>query len=244
MASTIATGAGISSLCTGALILAIIVLFIYRYVKKRARSIFYLALSTCSWLGATWSATAIYLLAGWNLPLAIVCQKLVYAFVFAGIVFTLYFAFEIFYENVKRVFLHVYTTVAIIIISTVFLLDTVDIQAFPDDLAYPLLTIAFEYSIIVVIFIIPVVLGILVVVLKMLTRTTDKVSRAGLKFIAGGQFSILLTFVVDTLATVFSTDAVLYPVFLYATWAFPGIGAFLYYLGWIMPDWLKKRIEA
>jgi hypothetical protein len=182
------------------------------------------------------------LLAGWNLDLAIWSQKFVYAFVFAGTTFTLYFAYEIFYENARKIFLRIYTITGIAIIAVMFILDSVDIQGFPDEMTYPLLTIAMEYSVIVVIFIIPVVLGILVVTLKMLARTTDKISRTGLKLIAGGQFCILLTFVADTLASAFLSDVTLYPVFLYATWMFPLVGVFMYYLGWIMPEWLKKKI--
>jgi hypothetical protein len=222
--------------------LAVCMLFLARYAKKKAKSILFLSLSTFSWLGATWSATVIYLLAGWNLDLAIVSQKLVYAFVFGGTIFTLYFAYEIFYEKARKIFLRAYTVAGITIIAVMFIFGAVDIQAFPDEINFPLLTIAMEYSIIVVIFIIPVVLGILIVALKMRARTTDKIARAGLGLIAGGQFSILLTFIVDTLATAFLSDVTLYPVFLYATWMFPLVGIFMYYLGWIMPEWLKKKI--
>ncbi len=241
--STIATIAGILSLCIGVFMLVVCFMFVYRYTKRKAKSVLFLALSTFSWLGGTWSATVIYLVAGWNVDVAIVSQKLVYAFVFAGTIFTLYFAYEIFYEKAKRTFLQLYTIAGVAIIAVMLATDSVDRQGFfPDEPTYPLMTIGIEYSIILVIFILPVVLGIFVVALKMRARTTDKVAKAGLGLIAGGQFSILLTFVADTLGTVFITDIILYPVFLYATWIFPLLGVLMYYMGWIMPEWLKKRL--
>ncbi|MEX2682517.1 MAG: hypothetical protein Q6373_013035 [Candidatus Sigynarchaeota archaeon] len=241
--STIATVAGMLSLFIGILILAVCVMFVIRYTKRKAKSILYLTFSVLSWLGATWSATVIYLLAGWNLQVAIVSQKLVYTFVFTGTICTLFFARAIFFEKAKNTFFQAYMIIGIVIITVMLVLDSVDVQGFPDEPSYPLLTIAMEYSLIVVVFIIPVVLGILVIALRLRARTSDNVSRAGLGFIAGGQFSILLTFVVDTLATAFIGDIILYQVFLYATWIPPLVGVFLYYLGWIMPDWLKRRIE-
>ncbi|MBN2154010.1 MAG: hypothetical protein JW839_21310 [Candidatus Lokiarchaeota archaeon] len=241
--STIASIAGIVSLITGVLILAVCAMFLLRYAKRKAKSVLYLSLSTVSWLGATWSATVIYLLAGLNLDLAMAFQKFVYAFVFAGTTFTLYFAYEIFYEKARKLFLNAYTIASISIVAVMLALDSVDVGGFPDDTSYPLLTIAIEYSLIVVVFIIPVVLGILVIALRMRARSSDKVSRAGLGLIAGGQISILLTFVVDTIASLLVEDEALYPAFLYATWLFPLAGVVMYYLGWIMPEWLKTMIS-
>jgi len=215
--STIATIAGILSSAIGCLILIVCLLFVVRYKRRKARSILYLALSTFSWLGATWSATVIYLLAGWNLQVAIISQKLVYSFVFTGTICTLFFARDIFYEKARKTFFQAYMIIGVVIITIMLVLDSVDIQGFPDEPSYPLLTIAIEYSLILVVFIIPVVLGILIVALRLRARTSDNMSRAGLELIAGGQFSILLTFVVDTLATFFIGDIILYQVFLYAT---------------------------
>ncbi len=241
--SNIAMIAGILSLLIGVFMLVVCFMFIARYSKRKAKSIMFLTLSTFSWLGGTWSATVIYLVTGMNLNVAIAAQKLVYAFVFAGTIFTLYFAYEIFYEKAKKTFLQLYTIVGVAIIAIMLATDSVDQQGFfPDEPTYPLMTIGFEYSIILIIFIIPVVLGIFAIALKMRARTTDKVAKAGLGFIAGGQICILFTFVADTLGTVFVTDVALYPVFLYATWMFPLIAIILYYLGWIMPDWLKKAV--
>lgn len=241
--SLIAITAGILSLVTGAVMVVVSLLFVKRYAERKKRTLLLLALSTLSWMGASWSATVIYLLAGDMLELAMFFQQLVYAFVFAASMFTFLFAREIFFEKAPKAFIVGYLAVGCVIIISKFLLDSVEVTGFPDDPSYPLLTISLAYSLIVIVFLLPVILGIMIVSMRAARKTMDRVSRIGLQLISAGQLFVLLTFIADALASAFIDEAVLYAMFLYLTWIFPLGGTACYYLGWVMPAPFKAFLE-
>jgi hypothetical protein len=124
-----------------------------------------------------------------------------------------------------------------------FATDSVVIDTFPDGSGYPLLTITVGFSVLVVLYLVPTLIGIFVMAITVSRKVEERIYKFGFRLIAGGQLMILCTFIVDTLASLFMDQIAVYTLFLVLTWVFPLVAAILYYLGWIMPEWFKSKIS-
>lgn len=239
--SSIALTAGIMSLTMGCIGTLIIFFCIAKYLERKQSSTLILSLSMVGWVSVMFFVTPIYLLAGTYLTLAIWFQKMVYVMTFVATILTFLFARQIFFDKMKKAFLYVYLIIGSIVIIVVLILDSVDVTVFPDGTGYPLLTIKFEYSILVVLYIFPTMLGIFIKALITSRKIEETLYRIGFRIIALGQIMLLTTFIFDTLATVFIDNITLYALFLYLTWIPPILALICYYVGWIMPDWFRKH---
>jgi len=77
-------------------------------------------------------------------------------------------------------------------------------------------------------------------------RTDQKVYRVGFQAIAFGFIANLLIFVfflVDSILIMLDPGSAGYSVFISIGWIMAFITAFLFYLGYILPPWFRKRIE-
>ena len=240
--SPIALTAGILSIASAVFIFFICFLILIRYIKRKKINTLYLALSIFFWGLACIFASNIYLLAETHLTWVIWCQKLVYVCVFLGIMFTYQFSQGIFLHNKKWMML-IYWALGIIVIVLTLALDSVEFSVFPDGSNYPLLTIKLAFSILVVVYILPTIISIIIKALQSASRIEDKGPKFGFRVISAGQFMIIFTFIVDTLATILIENVQLYSAMLYLTWIFPLIGVIFYYIGWILPTWVKKIMK-
>ncbi|MHA1112264.1 MAG: hypothetical protein ACTSRE_14250 [Promethearchaeota archaeon] len=240
--SPIAVTAGILSIASAAFIFFICILILFRYIKRKKINTLYLAISILFWgLGCIF-ASNIYLLAETNLTWVIWCQKLVYVCVFLGIMFTYQFSQGIFLQNKKMIML-IYWAIGLIVIILTLALPSVEIGVFPDGSNYPLLTIKIAFSILVVVYLLPTIISVIVKALQTANKIEDRGYKFGFRVISVGQFMIIFTFIVDTIATIVIDNIQLYSVMLYLTWIFPLIGVVCYYIGWILPNWVKKIMK-
>jgi len=242
--SSVAVTAGIMSTISGILILLISSLIFKRLLERKQHSTLFLGLSTTCFAIASFACTIIYFMAEKDLNLAIFCQKLVYASIFTACILTFLFAHYIFFEKAKKKWIYIYLIIGIIVTIVLFATDSVVIETFPDGSGYPLLTIAFGFSLVVVLYLFPTIIGIFVTAMVVSRKVEERVYKFGFRLIAGGQLMILCTFVVDTLASLFMDQIMLYTLFLVLTWVFPLFAAIMYYLGWCMPDWFKNKLTA
>lgn len=240
--SSIAITAGVMSIISGGIMLLISGLIFKRYLERKQRSTLYLGLSCASFGLGSFSAAIIYLLAETDLVLAIFSQKLVYALVFGAVMLTFLFAQQIFFEKAKKIWIIVYLFVGILVVIILFAIDSVVIDTFKDGSGYPLLTIHMGFSIVVILYLVPTIIGIFVTALIVSRKMEEKIYKFGFRLIALSQLMILLTFIADTLASVFIDMNLVYTIFLVLTWVFPLFAAILYYLGWVMPPWFKNKL--
>ncbi|MHA1672693.1 MAG: hypothetical protein ACTSYI_03615 [Promethearchaeota archaeon] len=238
--SSIATTAGIMSLFATFVAFLILIPVFQRYLTRKKKNTLFLAGSIMSWLATFIFATNIYFFSEANLDWVILCQKLVYVGVFLGTMFTFQFSQEIFF-NLQKKWIFLYWGLGLVVIFLTLVLDSVEIAVFPDGSNYPLLTISLAFSIMVVIYILPTLFGIFYYALQTAKKIDDKSYRMGFKIIALSQIMIFATFIADTLASLMTTMVNLYALLLYLTWIFPLIAVVCYYLGWIMPNWFRKR---
>jgi hypothetical protein len=237
--SSIAMTAGFMSLAVGLFIALIAVAMFIKYVERKKNSTMYLAISILIWFIAAWSVCIIYFFSGNNLPLAIICQKVVYIMTFFGTMFTFLFATEIFFK-IKRIWKILYLLAGLIMILFIIFMDSVAVTEFPDHTGYPLLNIKLPFVILLVIYIVPTTIGIFYLALRTSRKIEERQYRIGFRVIALGEFMIFLTFISDTLQGIFIENIILYALFLYLTWVFPLAGCVFYYLGYIMPGWFMK----
>lgn len=240
--SPIALTAGILSIASAAFIFLICLLILTRYIKRKKINTLYLAISIFFWGLSCIFASNIYLLAESNLTWVIWCQKFVYVCVFLGTMFTYQFAQGIFLQN-KKIIMLIYWAIGLIVIILTLALDSVEFGVFPDGSDYPLLTIKLAFSILVVVYILPTIISLIVKALQSANRIEDKGYKFGFRVISVGQFMIILTFIVDTIASIVINNVQLYSAMLYLTWIFPLIGVGCYYIGWILPNWVKKIMK-
>lgn len=241
--SSVAITAGIMSIICGIFMLLISSLIFKRLLERKQRSTLYLGLSTTSFAIASFAVVICYFFAETNLNWAIFAQKLVYVCVLAGCMMTFLFAHQIFFEKTKKIWIYMYILIGIIATIVLFATDSVVIETFPDGSGYPLLTIAVGFSVLVVLYLVPTIIGIFVMAIAVSRKVEEKIYKIGFRLIAGGQLMILCTFIVDTLASLFMDMITVYTIFLVLTWVFPLIAAIFYYLGWIMPVWFKTKIS-
>ncbi|UYP45509.1 hypothetical protein NEF87_001794 [Candidatus Lokiarchaeum ossiferum] len=241
--SSIAIIAGCLSSVATIITIFIFTLILQKYFTRKKKNTLYLACSVLCWDLAFLAATIIYFFSEINLEMVIWCQKIVYCGVFLGIMFSFQFSQEIFFSLKKNV-IYFYWIIGVIIILFTLILNSVNVAEFMDGSGYPLLTISLAFSILVVIFILPTILGIIISSLKIASRTEVGEFSLGFRIIALGQSMILLTFVADTLASIFIAQINVYALLLYLTWIFPMIAIICYYLGWIMPNWFKKWLNV
>ncbi len=77
-------------------------------------------------------------------------------------------------------------------------------------------------------------------------RAEQKVYRIGFQAIAFGFIANLLIYVfflLDAILIMLNPDSAGYSVFISIGWIMAFITAFLFYLGYILPAWFRKRIE-
>ena len=120
------------------------------------------AFAVFGYVATTYIRSTIYFIAGSNLNLAYILQVLVYACVFFGNVLTFYFAREIFFPKMQLKWIHLYGILGIIIISIIALGDSSYTKIFPDSTDYPSVALRPVYSLIVIIYLFPVILGIMI----------------------------------------------------------------------------------
>lgn len=156
--------------------------------------------------------------------------------------FTYQFSQGIFLFNKKFINI-IYWSIGLIIIILTLALDSVEFSVFPDGSNYPLLTIKLAFSILVVVYILPTIFSIIFKALQAANTTTEKGYKFGFRVISVGQIMIIFTFIADTIATIVINNVQLYAAMLYLTWIFPLIGVVCYYIGWILPKWVKKIMK-
>jgi hypothetical protein len=234
----------IMSLIGGILILIIATRILAKWKEKRQKATLFLFVSILAWVGGCWSAMGIYSLAEINTNAAILLQKSVYSFVFAGGMFMFLFGCEIFFHFKSKLVRPLYFILGCAFIVLVLTLDSVDVQYFPAEYVnYPLLSIKIEFSIILVLYLVPILVGISVLAIRASKKLEDRVYAIGYRFIAYGNLSILAIFVVDALSTEAQGFYIAYAVLLNFTWILPIIAAFCSYLGWTLPDWFRGLVK-
>jgi hypothetical protein len=78
-------------------------------------------------------------------------------------------------------------------------------------------------------------------------RTEDKVYRAGFRVIAMGQIANIIVFVfflLDSILILFNPGSPGYSIFIGLAWITAIIASFLFYLGFILPNWFRKIINS
>lgn len=237
--SQIALIAGYLALLSGIIILIIAIRLFILYKEKKSIPGLFLCLSVFAWMGAAFSVMEIYFFAGDNLGVSIIFQKLVYLFVFVATMLTFMFGSKIFF-TIKKPFLVIYLIIGITSIIVILITDSVDVNNFPDGSGYPLLSLSVDYGLIMVLYILPTTLSIAIVALRLSKKVEDIAYKQGFKIIAYGQIMLILTFLVDTLASLFIEDIGVYSLFLYLTWVFPIFAAICYDTGWRIPQKVKR----
>lgn len=241
--SQIALIAGFLALLAGIIILIIGIRLFILYKEKRSIPGLFLCLSVFSWVGAAFSVMEIYFFAGENLDISIIFQKLVYLFVFLATMLTFLFGSKIFF-TMKKPFMIGYLIIGITAIIVILVTDSVDVNSFPDGSGHPLLSLSVDYGFLMVLYILPTTLSIAIVALRLSKKVEDIAYKQGFKIIAYGQLMLILTFVVDTLASLFLDKIGLYSLFLYLTWIFPIFAAICYDTGWRIPQKASKNKAA
>jgi hypothetical protein len=238
-ASLIAYNVGILSIIIGFLMSYIGALLIAKYRQKRQKATLYLMISTFAWALCSWTASVIYLTAGDNVDTAKTVQIFMYGLVFTATIFTYMFARKIFFV-VKTQWYKLYVLVGIIAIIIIGLSDSSDTINFPDSTNYPAINLKTEYSLILVAYILPTLIGIMVVALKTAKKMEEKGYLLGFRLIGFSQFFIFLVFVCDAIASANITDPVLYAFFLYMQWIVALVASICSYVGWALPPWFKR----
>ncbi len=237
--------ATIMSLIAGILILIIAIQIILKWKAKRQNATLFLFFSILSYVGGCWSAMGIYSLAGSDLSTAIILQKMTYSFVLAAGIMMFLFGTQVFFHFKKNLFPYLYVLIGFVFIILVLSLDSVEwkynLPGYGTD--YPLLSIKIEYSIFLVIYLVPVLVGIAVLALRASKKLEDRVYAIGYRFIALGNLLIFSTFIIDAISTASQGDFIAYAVTLNFTWIVPIIAAFCSYLGWTLPEWFRSIFE-
>jgi hypothetical protein len=232
--SNIALVAGLISTVMATIMFLIGLRLLRLTIKKKKRAGFFLVLSIFSWTSTAASASIVYLTAELNPYSADLFQRLIYVFVFLGAIFAFLFGNDVFYKaKPKLSLLYIATGITLIIIFLIAPIN--EITVFPDGSNYPLYSVSLVFGMILVGYLFPTIIGISWIALKISNKMEDDLYKRGFKIIAIGQLIIPLTFIMDTLASLFISEPVLYPLFLYLTWVFPPIGAFSYNYGWTLP---------
>ncbi|MCP4762879.1 MAG: hypothetical protein GY870_13960, partial [archaeon] len=208
--SMIAFLAGCMSLSAGILALMMGLNLLRHFFKNKKIAGFFLTLSVFGWVGMAISATMIYWasepsslgLGIGGLEFAIISQKMVYIFVFFALMCMYLFGSKILFET-KKVYTAFYLALGIILMILIFISDSVSsTDSFPDA-NYPLLTLEFEYSLLIIVYVIPTLLTIMIISMRLSRKVEEQMQKVRFKVIASGQLMILCSFIVDTLATVF-----------------------------------------
>ncbi len=230
----------IMSAIAGILVLICAIRILQKWREKHQRATLYLFISILAWVGGCWSAMVLYPIAEIETPVAVILQQFVYAFVYIGGMFMFLFGCEIFFHFKSKVYRPVYFLIGCVCIAITFLFESVDIQFFPGYGTYPLLSIKIEFSIILVLYLLPILLGISFVAIRASKKLEDRVYAVGYRFIAYGNLSILLIFIIDALSTEAQGEPILYAVLMNFTWILPIIAALCSYVGWTLPEWFRS----
>jgi len=237
--------ATIMSLIAGILIFIIAIEILLKWKTKRQNATLFLFFSILAYAGGCLSAMGIYSLAGTALDIAIFLQKMTYTFVLAAGIMMFLFGVQIFFHFKKKLYPILYVLLGIIFIISVLILDSVEwkynLPGYGND--YPLLSIKLEYSIFLVIYLVPVLVGIAFLAIRASKKLEDRVYAIGYRFIALGNLLILTTFIIDAISTASQGEFIAYAITLNFTWIVPIIAAFCSYIGWTLPDWFRTIIE-
>ncbi|OLS12733.1 MAG: hypothetical protein RBG13Loki_3655 [Promethearchaeota archaeon CR_4] len=235
--------ASIMALIAGLLILIIGAILYQKWKEKKQTPTLFLTISIFAWVGACWSAMGIYTLAEFATEIAIVLQKCVYSFVLLGGMMMFLFGTPTFYHFKSKIWTYLYVILGCAFIILVWMMDSVDVRYFPGYDTYPLLSIKIEYSIFLVLYLVPLLIGIPILALRTSRRINERLYSVGYRFIAYGTLDILAVFVVDALSTVAQGMNLIYAILLNLTWIFPLIAAFFCYIGWTLPNWFRSIIK-
>ncbi len=232
--------AAIISFIAGLLIFIVNIRVWGKYKEKHQKPTLYLYLAIWGWITASWGATVVYISAGFVPSVAELFQKVLYAGVFFSTIFMFRFAAEVFF-HIKKMWMWIYITLGIVIVALLVSISKSTIEYLD---GYPILLLEEIFSGILVAYLFPTFFGIFIMARRAGRKIDDPIYQVGYTFIGLGQLVAVATFIIDSVATIVIKDPILYPIFLALTWVFPIFGAILYYLGWILPDGLRKRIEA
>ncbi len=235
--------AGIMSLLGGFLMYFAVNRVIWaRYKEKQQKATFYLYCAIWGLIITTWSASVVYFTAGFAPFVAFFFQKCIYGFIFIATICMFFFAREIFF-TVKKQWVWVYAAIGIACIAVLASLNLSDIM-YVEPEHYPVYILKTEFGFVLVAYIVPTLLGIFLAARRASKRIDDVLYQVGYSYIAWGQILFLFTMVVDTIASVVIDQQVTYGVTLVMEWILLLFGVWFYYMGWILPESLRKRIEA
>ncbi len=243
--SNIAMSVGYLAIGLGVIVTYLSVLLMIRYKKKPEKATAYITFANLSWAIACFTASVIYLFGGNNLVIGTVFQVIMYGSIFTATIFTYMFARKNFFKE-KTKFYIVYILLGIVAIVILGVFKTSDEIRFPDsvDGNYWAIILKTEYSLILVAYLIPTIIGITVTVFKSAARVADNLYARGLQVIGYGQIFILGSFIADTIATLAITDITGYAISLFVQWICALIASICLYVGWTMPGWFKAMYSA
>ncbi|GAB4318921.1 MAG: hypothetical protein Kow0069_22190 [Promethearchaeota archaeon] len=234
----VGVAAGIMSLVAGAANLALCLMALAKWREKRASPTLFLALSAAAYSGACWFGTITYFTSPFSLSVATITNALIYVTVFAATIFMFLFA-RIFFEPKRwQEVLYVATGAAVALVIAVT--DSVYIDSVGD---YPVIVLKDAYAVAVLAYLVPTYLGIFSSARRARARIDEPVYRAGFGYVSIGVLMPLLTFVADTGATLTKDLDAIYTIFLMLTWVFPILATTFMYLGYMLPGWLRARLE-
>ena len=240
--SEIAIHVGIYSFLVGVAVLFCGLLVLHRYLERKQKATLYLMFSLFSWVGSAWSASFIYITARDNVTLATYVQVFMYACVFSATIFTYMFARKVIFKA-KTTFYIYYTIAGIIAILILAFAPSSEAVNFPDSTDHPAIVLKFEYSLILMVYLIPTIFKITYEAFKVSKRMEEMVYKVGFRMIGTGQLIILVLFVFDTIAGFNFDNPEVYALSLYMQWTCGLLASVFYYLGWILPNWFKKLFK-
>jgi hypothetical protein len=239
MNSKIAFNAGILALVAASFTILLAILITKKYLNKKQKATAYLTLAIYFWALTTLTASIIYLFAGNTIELAIKLQVIMYGCVFAANIFTYMFARNVLFKQ-KTGWWRWYIILGIICILILGIADSSEAIPFPDSTDYYAIVLKLEYSMILVVYLVPIIIRIVIVAFKTSKRMEQSGYKVGFRLIGWGQIFILCIFICDTIAGFFFDNATMYAIFLYLQWIFGVLASVSLYVGWVLPKWVKN----
>ncbi len=233
---------GILSFAVGVIALYVAVLLLKRYKKTPQTATLYVAIANLSWSFVFLFASLIYLLAGMDLALGQILQVMMYDSIFATVIFIYMFARKAFSTGKSRFDLF-YIILGLMLAVIVAITASSYVEPFPDSVGgnYPAIILRTEHGLILFAYVVPTIVGIVILAFRVASRLGDKLFARGFQVIGLGLICSLVTMVCDTIATLVISDAVGYALALYAQWIFNLLATLFLYVGWTMPGWFQRR---
>ncbi|MHA1732578.1 MAG: hypothetical protein ACTSU5_11595 [Promethearchaeota archaeon] len=233
------------SAAAGVFALLITLKILARYMGKdkgsRNSATLFLVGGLFFWVAVCFLALTTYAVGTVDAGVAKRTNQVMYSCIILATMLTYLFAARVFFEP-KNSWTAVYLAVGLAYILVFQVINPVTVEAIGTG-GFVVVVLEDLYGILLVAYLVPTLVGIFLVAKRTARKMEDPVYKAGYKYIGWGQIAILLVLVMDTLASVFLDQQALYVSFLVLTWVWPIVSAYLQYLGWILPDWLRKRIE-